>query len=71
MGLNFIKIVECLKNKFGREGLSIEVYMRVLLGIVLKTSLDHEKVLLSSLYVKLECHLRASVTLDVTADKFG
>ncbi|XP_076247890.1 uncharacterized protein LOC143187553 [Calliopsis andreniformis] len=69
-GENYDKVIAGLKNRFGREDLQIEVYVRELLQLVLQNAITHAKeVQLSSLYDKIESHLRALESLGVTIDK--
>lgn len=69
-GENYAKVITSLKNRFGRDDLQIEVYVRELLQLVLKNAVTPAKdVLLSSLYDKIESQLRALESLGVTTDK--
>ena len=67
---NYSKVIESLKNRFGRDDLLIEVYVRDLLQLVLNSGV-RSTVQLSSLYDKIESYLRALDTLGVTADKYA
>ncbi|KAL7289549.1 hypothetical protein TKK_0016522 [Trichogramma kaykai] len=59
---NYPKVIASLTNRFGRQDLLVEVYVRELLSLVLnKTSGT-----LSCVYDKLETHLRALESLGVT-----
>ena len=69
-GDNYVKVIDSLKNRFGRDDLQIEVYVRDLLQLVLSSGLK-SSVQLSSLYDKVESHLRALDTLGVTTDKYA
>ncbi|KAK9512307.1 hypothetical protein O3M35_000763 [Rhynocoris fuscipes] len=64
---NYVKAVNCLKTRYGREDLLTEYYVRELINIMLLYQI-HKKPL-SSIYDNLECHLRALETLGVTSDK--
>lgn len=64
---NYPNVIESLKSRFGRDDLLVEVYIRELLKLILN-NLD-DKIELSTLYDKIECHLRALETLKVTTDK--
>ncbi|XP_031356634.1 uncharacterized protein LOC116180669 [Photinus pyralis] len=69
-GDNYAKAVDSLKNRFGREDLLVEVYIRELLTLVLqnaKRGINRDA--LGSLYDKLESHMQALATLGVTTDK--
>ena len=70
---NYDKVIASLKGRFGREDLQIEVYVRELLQLVLQNAIkksQNEPVEpLSSLYDKLESHLRALDSFGVTTDK--
>lgn len=69
-GENYDKVITSLKNRLGRDDLQIEVYVRQLLQLVLKNAVTPAKdILLSSLYDKIESHLRALESLGVTTDK--
>lgn len=69
-GDNYDKVITSLKNRFGREDIQIEVYVRELLQLVLQNAMSPGKnVVLSSLYDKIESHLRALESLGVTTDK--
>lgn len=68
-GENYEKVISSLKSRFGRDELQVEVYVRELLKLVLQNALKpKEKMPLSSLYDKIESHLRALETLGVTTD---
>lgn len=69
-GDNYVKVIDSLKSRFGRDDLLVEVYVRELLKLVLHNALQPEKkVGLSTLYDKIESHMRALDTLGVTTDK--
>ncbi|KYN03589.1 hypothetical protein ALC62_05562, partial [Cyphomyrmex costatus] len=69
-GENYDKVILSLKNRFGREELQVEVYVREMLKLVLhKAMKPNEKTQLSTLYDRIESHLRALETLGVTTDK--
>lgn len=69
---NYAKVIESLKNRFGRDELLVEVYVRELLKLVLQNALKpNEKIQLSTLYDKVESHLRSLETLGVTKDMCG
>ncbi|KAJ8980838.1 hypothetical protein NQ317_018418 [Molorchus minor] len=64
---NYLKVIESLKSRFGREDLLVEVYVRELLKLIFNNL--NSKCNLSSLYDKLESQLRALETLNVSSDK--
>ncbi|XP_070518841.1 uncharacterized protein [Cardiocondyla obscurior] len=66
---NYGKVINSLKNRFGREDLLIEVYVRELLQLVLQNTLKSKSMSLASLYDKIESYLRSLDTLGVTSDK--
>ena len=61
---NYEKVIESLKSRFGRPDLLVEVYVRELLKLVLNKCSGS----LTSVYDKLETHLRALESLGVTTD---
>ncbi|KAJ8979702.1 hypothetical protein NQ317_000987 [Molorchus minor] len=64
---NYLKAIESLKSRFGREDLLIEVYVRELLKLVLNNF--NSKINLSLLYDQIESKLRSLETLGVNTDK--
>lgn len=67
---NYDKAIKCLKNRFGRDDIIVEFYVRKLLGLVFQNAVKREKKpLLSHIYDKLESYIRALETLGVTTDK--
>jgi hypothetical protein len=60
--------VASLKARFGREELLVEVYVREVLKMIISAHQAKESISLSSLYDKLESHLRALETLGVTTN---
>ncbi|XP_043484942.1 uncharacterized protein LOC122512885 [Leptopilina heterotoma] len=67
---NYENVIASLKNRFGRDELQVEVYVRELLSLVLNNVVrGKDKVSLVTLYDKLEAHMRALETLGVTSDK--
>ena len=67
---NYPKAIESLKNRFGKDELQVELYVRELLGLVFhNASSGQEKLNLATLYDKLETHMRALETLGVTSKK--
>ena len=69
---NYDKVISCLKDRFGRDELQIEVIVRELLQLVLQNAVTPEKKIdIPTLYDKVSSHLRALETLGVTTDKFA
>ncbi|XP_024871127.1 uncharacterized protein LOC112454128 [Temnothorax curvispinosus] len=69
-GENYEKAFMSLKNRFGRDYIIVEFYVRELLGLVLQNALrGNKKSSLASIYDKVECCIRALETLGVTMDK--
>ncbi|XP_035234175.1 uncharacterized protein LOC118206006 [Stegodyphus dumicola] len=67
---NYPKAIECLKARFGRNDLQVEVYVRELLKLVLKiANCSNSCNNLCALYDNLEQQIRALETLGVTTDK--
>ncbi|XP_035226364.1 uncharacterized protein LOC118198720 [Stegodyphus dumicola] len=67
---NYPKAIECLKARFGRNDLQVEVYVRELLKLVLKNANSSNSCNnLCALYDNLEQQIRALETLGVTTDK--
>lgn len=64
---NYDKVIEGLKNKFGKNELLVEVCVRELLKLVLSNAMTPKgKIALSSLFDKLETQLRSLESLEVT-----
>ncbi|XP_044751642.1 uncharacterized protein LOC123311641 [Coccinella septempunctata] len=63
---NYVKAVDSLKQRFGREDLLIEVYVRELLKLVLMNLNTKNK--LSTFFDKIESQLRALESLGVKSD---
>ncbi|GBM89881.1 hypothetical protein AVEN_111829-1 [Araneus ventricosus] len=69
-GDNYPKAIDCLKTRFGRNDLQVEVYVRELLKLVLKNANSNFcSNNLYALYDNLEQQIRALETLGVTTDK--
>lgn len=69
---NYPLAVECLKQRFARDELLIQVYVRQLLGLVMENAISGKVTKnLSNLYDRLETSLRALGTLGCTKDKFA
>ena len=69
-GANYAKVILSLKNRFGREDIVVEFYVRELLGLVIQNAASgNEKSTLGTIYDKLASSMRALETLGVTTDK--
>ncbi|XP_050500156.1 uncharacterized protein LOC126880374 [Diabrotica virgifera virgifera] len=70
---NYKIAIDQLKNRFARDEILIEVYVRELLNLILnqQTSKEDPGMALSTLYDRLETQLRALGTLGVTSDKYA
>ncbi|GFT60035.1 DUF1758 domain-containing protein [Trichonephila clavipes] len=69
---NYSKPIEQLKERFGRDDLLVQIYVRDLLGLVLKnTEKGRSKKDLTYLYDKLEGKLRNLESLGRTQEKKG
>ncbi|KFM69819.1 hypothetical protein X975_16135, partial [Stegodyphus mimosarum] len=54
-GENYEKVIQSLRNRFGREELFVEFYIRELLGLIIKNVSDQRgNCSISELYDKLE-----------------
>jgi len=62
---NYPEAVKALKKRFGNEGLLLQVYIRELLKLVISNVSSKQKLLFSTLYVKVNSHLRALNTLNL------
>ncbi|CAL8127281.1 unnamed protein product [Orchesella dallaii] len=62
---NYSKAIEALQERFGRDDLQLQFYVRELLTLVISNVAKKEKLALSSLYLKLESHLRCLATLKL------
>ncbi|XP_024892962.1 uncharacterized protein LOC112468145 [Temnothorax curvispinosus] len=66
---NYDKVIASLKSRFGKNELLVEVYVRELLKLVLNNAITPKgKVSLTSVYDKLETHIRSLESLGVTTD---
>ncbi|GFS70224.1 integrase catalytic domain-containing protein [Trichonephila clavipes] len=69
---NYSKAIEQLKERFGRDDLLAQIYVRDLLGLVMKNAVKgRSKTDLTYLYGELEEKLRALESLGRTQDKHG
>ncbi|GBO00251.1 hypothetical protein AVEN_145243-1, partial [Araneus ventricosus] len=72
MAQNYPKAIELLKERFGREDLLVQVYVRELLKMVMKNAASERKCAdLTTLYDQLKSHLRALDTLGRSKEKFA
>lgn len=65
---NYDKAITSLKNRFGREDLLVEVYVREMLKLVLSKEKISNHTSLSRIYDRLETQLRSLESLGVTTD---
>ncbi|XP_077255145.1 uncharacterized protein LOC143893525 [Temnothorax americanus] len=66
---NYDKVIAAIKNRFGRDEMLVEVYVRELLKLILQNAMKpNEKIKLASLFDKIESQLRAFESLGVTTD---
>lgn len=69
---NYPKNIEQLKNRFGREDLLIQIYIRELLSMTMKNAISNcIRTDLVALYDEIESKLRASDSLGCTQEKYG
>ncbi|KAF2887862.1 hypothetical protein ILUMI_18311, partial [Ignelater luminosus] len=55
---NYDKVINSLKNRFGKDELLVEVYVRELLTLVISKAIkSNEQIPLSKIYDKLEAQL--------------
>jgi len=64
---NYPKAVEALKNRFGKESLLVQVYVRELLKLAFNNVTNKEKIPVSTMFIKLKSHLRALESLKLAA----
>ncbi len=62
---NYGKAVQALQERFGRQDLLLQVYVRELLTLVIGNVTSTEKIPLPQLFVKLESHLRCLAELNL------
>lgn len=67
--VNYPKMVQALQDRFGREKLLKQVYVRELLKMVINNAKNGANVVLSKLFDKLESHLRSLELLDITSEQ--
>ncbi|GFU02162.1 integrase catalytic domain-containing protein [Trichonephila clavipes] len=69
---NYSKAIEQLKERFGRDDLLVQIYVRDLLGLVMKNAVkERSKTDLTYMYEELEGKLRALESLGRTQEKYG
>ncbi|GFX33657.1 uncharacterized protein TNCV_1933241 [Trichonephila clavipes] len=69
---NYPKAIKQLKERFGREDLLVQIYVRELLNLVMKNAVSgRTKTDLSALYDELEGKLRSLESLGRTQEKYG
>ncbi|GFV05383.1 DUF1758 domain-containing protein [Trichonephila clavipes] len=69
---NYPKAMDQLKERFGREDLLVQIYVRELLNLVMKNAVSgRTKTDLSTLYDELEGKLRSLESLGRTQEKYG
>ena len=62
---NYSKAVEALQERYGRDSLLLQVYIRELLKLVISNVNHRDKLPLDRMYLKLESHLRALKALNL------
>ncbi|GFW04324.1 uncharacterized protein TNCV_876971 [Trichonephila clavipes] len=69
---NYPKAIDQLKERFGREDLLVQIYVRDLLNLVMKNAVTgRAKTDLPLLYDELQSKLRSLESLGKTQDKYG
>ncbi|UYV67841.1 hypothetical protein LAZ67_5002202, partial [Cordylochernes scorpioides] len=66
---NYPLAISTLKERFGREDMLVEVYVRDLIAITLENAHGRNNTSFSTVYVRLSSQLRALGSLGVTTDK--
>ncbi|UYV73060.1 hypothetical protein LAZ67_10001713 [Cordylochernes scorpioides] len=66
---NYPLSISTLKERFGREDMLVEVYVRDLIAIILENAHGRNTTSFSTVYVRLSSQLRALGSLGVTTDK--
>lgn len=67
---NYPKVIQSLKERFGQKDMLVEVYIRELLSLVMQNANSRYECSLSSLYDRLESHLRALDSLGVVTEMY-
>ncbi|GFV60509.1 putative RNA-directed DNA polymerase from transposon X-element [Trichonephila clavipes] len=68
---NYRKAVQQVKERFGREDLLVQIYIRYLLGLVMQSATGKIRLELSELYDVLKSKLLALESLGRTQEKFA
>lgn len=68
---NYDKAIQALKNRFVKDEILIEFYVRELLNLVIMNVTPKPKFSHLQLYDKLELHLRSLESLGVTGDRYA
>ncbi|UYV83583.1 hypothetical protein LAZ67_23001537 [Cordylochernes scorpioides] len=66
---NYPLVISTLMERFGREDMLVEVYVRDLIAIILENAHGRNTTSFSTVYVRLSSQLRALGSLGVTTDK--
>jgi hypothetical protein len=66
---NYPKVVEALKERYGKPKLLKQVYVRELLKMVMSNARTRERIDLARMYDRLEAHLRALDSLGVSFEQ--
>lgn len=66
---NYAKVVEALTNRFGKKKILQQVYVRELIKMIATNVKTNDKIPVTALFDKLESHLRALESLDITVDQ--
>jgi nucleoid DNA-binding protein len=62
---NYPKALQALKDRYGREDLLVQVYVRELLGLVINNNSNKNQIPLAKLHIQLKTHLRALESLNL------
>lgn len=62
------EVIQALKNRYGRTDLLTELYIRELITLILKNTVNQKKMSTSLLYDNIQCHLLNLESLGVTMD---
>ncbi|KAF2898469.1 hypothetical protein ILUMI_07705 [Ignelater luminosus] len=68
---NYIKVIEALKKRLGKEEILVEVYVRELLKLFINNNQNSKTKRLSIMFDTLEPHLRSLKFLGVTREKYA
>ena len=64
-GENYEKAVQALRDRYGDEGMLLQVYIRELLKLVISNATNARHITLSKMYLQLESHLQALSSLQL------